>query len=190
MIHSIPPLHSFSLRRTCLCSPPKDRLDESSSGSLDSSDVNSLPTATSPHPTDDAEVASQQVPSQEEVVLEAPQGDLPDSRRKGDRTPKGSKSGLEPDTAPEPSTVPDSGRQPPSKRSKPTEPVTSVQPEAPDNLLEVLNGASIDEEHRTIMSAVIQKVQSAKSGLTEACASLLTGFEVSKEYVKILPHRQ
>jgi len=152
--------------------------------------VNSLPTASSPHPTDGAEVASQQVPSQEEVVLEAPQGDLPDSRRKGDKTPKGSESGLEPDTAPEPSTVPDSGRQPPSKRSKPTEPVTSVQPEAPDNLLETLNGASIDEEHRTIMSAVIQKVQSAKSGLTEACASLLTGFEVSKEYVKILPHRQ
>ena len=104
--------------------------------------------------------------------------------------PKGSESGLEPDTALEPSTVPDFGRQPPSKRSKPTEPVTSVQPEAPDNLLEVLNGASIDEEHRTIMSAVIQKVQSAKSGLTEARASLLTGFEVSKEYVKILPHRQ
>ena len=75
--------------------------------------------------------------------------------------------------------VPDSGRQPPSKRSKPTEPVTSVQPEAPDNLLEVLKGASIDEEHRTIMSAVIEKVQSTKGGLTEACASLLTGFEVS-----------
>ena len=56
--------------------------------------------------------------------------------------------------------------------------MTSVQPEAPDNLLEVLNGASINEEHRTIMSAVIQKVQSVKSGLTEACASLLTGFEV------------
>ena len=58
-------------------------------------------------------------------------------------------------------------------------PVASVQPEVPDNLLEVLNGASIDEEHRTIMSAVIQKVQSAKSGLTEAYAILLTGFEVS-----------
>ena len=68
--------------------------------------------------------------------------------------------------------------------------MTSVQPEAPDNLLEVLNGASINEEHRTIMSAVIQKVQSAKSGLTEACASLLTGFEVCEKYVKILPHRQ
>ncbi|XBH70563.1 hypothetical protein VPH35_098199 [Triticum aestivum] len=29
------------------------------------------------------------------------------------------------------------------------------------------------------MSAVVKKVQSAKSGLTEACASLLTGFEAS-----------
>ena len=179
MIHRIPPLRSFSLRETCLCSPPKDRLDVSSSGSLDSPDVNSLMTASSPRPTDDTEVLSQQVPSREEVVLEAPQGNLPDSRRKGDRTPKGSKSGLEPDTAPEASTVSDSGRQTPSKRSKPTEPVTSVQPEAPDNLPEVLNDASIDEEHRTIMSAVIQKVRSAKSGLTEACANLLTGFEVS-----------
>ena len=58
-------------------------------------------------------------------------------------------------------------------------PVTSVHPEAPDNLLETLHSASIDEEHRTILSAVVQKVQSSKSGLTEACASLLTGFEVS-----------
>ena len=56
--------------------------------------------------------------------------------------------------------------------------MASVHPEAPDNLLDALNGATIDEEHRTVMSAVIQKVQSAKSGLTEACTSLLTGFEV------------
>ena len=62
-------------------------------------------------------------------------------------------------------------------------PAASVQPEASDNMLEVLQGASIDEERRTIMSAVVQKVQSAKSGLTEACTSLLTGFEVSKECV-------
>ena len=31
---------------------------------------------------------------------------------------------------------------------------------------------------RTLMSSVIQKVRSAKSGLTEACTSLLIGFEV------------
>ena len=112
------------------------------------------------------------------MVLEAPQGDLPDPRPKGDVAPDGSKSGPGPDTAPEPSVIPESGRQPPCKKGKPTMPAASVQPEAPDNLLEVLNGASIDEEHRTVMSAVIQKVQSAKSGLTEACTSLLTGFDV------------
>ena len=112
------------------------------------------------------------------MVPKEPQGNLPDSRSEWDKTPLGSKSGFEPDTAPEPLMVPDSVRRLPSKRSKPAEPVTSVQPEAPDNLLEVLNGASIDEEHRTIMSVLIQKVQSTKSGLTDACASLLTGFEV------------
>ena len=114
------------------------------------------------------------------MVQEEPRGDLPDSRSKGDKTPQGSKSGFKPDTAPESSTVPDRGKRTPAKRSKPIEPAPTVQPEAPDNLLEVLKGASIDEEHRTIMSTVIQKVQSAKSGLTEACASLLTGFEVSR----------
>ena len=53
--------------------------------------------------------------------------------------------------------------------------MASVHLEASDSLLEVLRGASIDEEHRTIMSTVVKKVRSAKSGLTEACASLLTG---------------
>ena len=161
------------------------KLGDSSSGSLDSSDVNStsIPTASSPRPTNDAKVESQKGLNQEEVVLEAPQSDLPNSRSKGDETPQGSKSGPRPDTAPEPSKVLESGMRPPSKRSKPTMPVTPVQPEASDNLLEVLKGASINKEHRTIMSAVIQKVQSTKSGLTEACASFLTGFEVSKECV-------
>ena len=63
-------------------------------------------------------------------------------------------------------------------------PVSSVQPEAPDNLLEALRSASINEEHRTIMSAVVEKVQSAKNGLTEACASLLIGFEVSNQNIR------
>ena len=75
--------------------------------------------------------------------------------------------------------VPGSGRRPPSKRGKTPVPVTSVHPEAPNNLLEALRSASIDEEHRTVMSAMVQKVQSTKSRLTEAYASLLTGFEVS-----------
>ena len=139
----------------------------------------SLPTASSPLPADDAEVGSRRGPNQEEVVLEAPQGDLPDSRPKGGKAPEGSKSGSGPNTTPEPSTVPETGRRRLRKKGTPTTLAASVQPEAPDDLLEVLNGASIDEEHRAVMSAVIQKVQSTKSGLTEACTSLLTGFEVS-----------
>ena len=142
-------------------------------------DSDPLPTATSPCPVDDAEVLSQEAQGRGETVPEAPQGDLPDSRSKGSKAPGGSKFGSQRNTTPEPPVAPDSGRRPPSKWGKTPVPVTSVHPEAPDNLLGALRSASIDEEHRTIMSAVIQKVQSAKSGLTEACASLLTGFEVS-----------
>ena len=92
-----------------------------------------------------------------------PQGNLPD---------------FGPDSAPEPAVVPESGGRPLRKKGKTVVPAGSVQSEAPDNLLEVLNGASIKEEYRIVMSAVIQKVQLAKSGLTEACSSLLSGFEV------------
>ena len=63
----------------------------------------------------------------------------------------------------------------------PVPPTTSVQPVVPNALLVALNKASIIEEHRVLMGAVIEKIQSAESGLTEACTSLLTGFEVSDE---------
>ena len=45
--------------------------------------------------------------------------------------------------------------------------------------MEALRGASIVDEHRVLMCALIEKVQSAKSGLNEACSNLLTGFEVN-----------
>ena len=80
--------------------------------------------------------------------------------------------------------VPNSGRQPLSKEGEPPVPMTSVHPEASDSLLGTLHDASLDEEHRTLMSMVIEKVRSAKSGLTEACASLLTGFEVRNKIVR------
>ena len=67
----------------------------------------------------------------------------------------------------------------------PIPPVTSVKPEAPDKLLEALRGASIVDEHRILMGMVIERVQSVKSGLTEACSSLLTDFEVSDAKEKI-----
>ena len=96
----------------------------------------------------------------------------------------GSKFGPQPDTAPEPPVVPNSGRHPLSKGGESPLPMTSVHPEASDNLLEELPGASIDEEHRTIIGTVIEKVRSTKSGLTEACASLLIGLEVSNKIVR------
>lgn len=87
--------------------------------------------------------------------------------------------GPQPDTILETYTVPEFSEWPsPKGGGVPVPPVTSVQPEAPDNLLEALRGASIVDEHRALMGTVIEKVQSAKSGLTGACTSLLTGFEV------------
>ena len=121
-------------------------------------DSDPLPTATSPCPTDNAEVLSQEAPGRGETVPEAPQGDLPDSGSRGSKAPEGSEFGPQPNTAPEPPVVPDSGRRPPSKRGKTPVPVTSVHPEASDNLLGALRSASINEEHHTIMSAVVQKV--------------------------------
>ena len=149
----------------------------------------SLPTASTPRPTDNAEVLSQKAPSQGQVVLEAPCGDFPDPGYQGSEAPTGSEFGPQPNTAPEPSMVPDSVGQPLVREGELSVPRTSVTPEASACLLEALRDASIDKEHHTIMSAVIEKVQSAKNGLTEACASLLTGFEVSIQNIKILSHR-
>ena len=125
--------------------------------------MDSLPTASTPRDADDAEVGSQEGTHQGERAPEVSQDNLPD---------------FAPDSAPEPIVAPESGGRPLHKKGKTATPAASVQPKVPDNLLEALNGASIEEEHRTVMSAVIQKVQLAKSGLTKACSSLLTGFEV------------
>ena len=125
--------------------------------------MDSLPTASTPRDADDAEVGSREGTHEEEEAPEVSQNNLPD---------------FAPDSAPEPTVALESGGRPLRKKGKTVTPAASVQPEAPDSLLEALNGASIEEEQRTVMSAVIQKVQLAKSGLTEACSSLLTGFEV------------
>ena len=157
--------------------------------------MNSLPTATTPQPADDTKVLSQRLLEQGEVTLEVPQGGIPDVGHAGFKIPADrvdesrSRPGSQPNTVSEPSMVPDSGGQPLVREGEPFVPRTSVTPEALDSLLEALRGASMDEEHRTLMSVVIQKVLSAKSGLTEACTSLLTGFEVSKKYVKLPPDR-
>ena len=50
----------------------------------------------------------------------------------------------------------------------------------PGELKDLLEKASISEDHRTLMSTVIERISSAERGLLEAVRSLLTGFEVRK----------
>ena len=132
----------------------------------------SLLTASTPRPTDNAEVLSQKAPSQGEMVLGAPCGDFPDPGYQGGEAPTGSEFGPHSNTVLEPSMVPDSSRRSPVKEGQPSVSVSSVHPEAPDNLLEALRSASIDEEHRTIMSAVLSAEHragtSSGSGLQQA----------------------
>ena len=143
----------------------------------------------SPGARDDTEALSRRtVPNRgaQDTVREAPQGETSTAGHMGE--PIAIETGEEghiqfgpqPNTIPETDTAPESGEQPPSKEGVVPIPLTtSVNPEALDTLLEALQSASLGEGHRTLMSTVIGKVQSAKSGLTKACKSLLTGFEVS-----------
>ena len=123
----------------------------------------------------------------------APEGETSAAGHMGEQSPMETGNGGHAQLAPPSNTLseismaPEFGQQPPLKEGGvPIPPVTSVQPEAPDNLLEALRGASSVDEHRILMGTVIERVQSVKSGLTEACSSLLTGFEVSDAKEKIL----
>ena len=104
------------------CSPADDDLPDSSSGSLAASDVESIPTASTPRAAEDAKVGSREGTHREEAP-EAPQGSLPD---------------FAPDSTSEPAVVPESGRRPLRKKGKTVTPAAPVQPEAPDNFLEAL----------------------------------------------------
>ena len=146
----------------------------------------SPPAAYSPKAKGDADVLSRRTFPGQGEVQEASEGETSVAGHQGEKIPMeiGDEGriqfGPHPNTIPETDTAPESSVQPPSKDGgMPIPPVTPVQPGAPDNLLETLRGASIVDEHRVLMGTVIERVQSAKSGLTEACSSLLTGFEVS-----------
>mgnify|MGYP005813705167 CR=1 FL=1 len=86
----------------------------------------------------------------------------------GEKIPMGVVSGghLEfgspPDAIPETNMAPASSRRPPSAGGGAPVPLAiSVQPEVPDALLVALKSASIIDEHRALMCAVIEKIQSA-----------------------------
>ena len=53
----------------------------------------------------------------------------------------------------------------------------------PGELKDLLERASISEDHRTLMSMVIGRISSAEGGLHDAVRSLLAGFEVRKNDV-------
>ena len=87
--------------------------------------------------------------------------------------------GPQPNAIPETNTAPESSRRPPSAGGGvPVPPAISVQLEVSDVLLAALKSASIVDEHHALMGAVIKEIQSAESGLNEACISLIRGFEV------------
>ena len=61
----------------------------------------------------------------------------------------------------------------------PAEPKSSAPTSVrPGELKDLLERASISEDHRALMSTVIRRISSAESGLHEGFMSLLTGFEV------------
>lgn len=109
----------------------------------------SSPPAHSVSPRGDDEVVSKKtLPGRGEVpelIEVTPQDDSSDAGCMGEKAPMGTSDGAQvpfgpqPDTIPEINTAPGSGeRHSPQGGSVPVPPVTSVQPEAPDNLLEAL----------------------------------------------------
>ena len=85
-----------------------------------------------------------------------------------------------------PSAAPSGGADDPEVSSQTVSPSPAGQgSSAPTGvrlveLQDLLERASISEDHRTLMSMVIERISSAKSGLYEAVGSLLMGFEVCK----------
>ena len=150
------------------------------------------PAAYSPKAKGDDEVLSQRTFPGRGEAQEVPEGEAPVAEHQGEPIPLeiGDEGhiqfGTHPDLILETDMAPEFGTQPPLKGGgMPIPPVTPVQPGAPDNLLEALQGASIVDEHCILMGTAIERVQSVKSGLAEASSSLLTDFEVSDAKEKI-----
>ena len=146
------------------------------------------PKAPSPKQVNNTEDSSQKDPGQGgegKTVKAAPGGQTSGAGHMGEKIPMGDDGGGDPefgsppDAIPEAYTALESRRQPPSVGGGvPVPPATSVQPEVSNALLAALKSASIVDEHRALMDAVIEKIQSAESGLNEAYISLIRGFEV------------
>ena len=131
------------------------------------------------------EASSQKDPGQggeEKAVKAAPEGQTSGAGHMGEKIPTRPDGGghlefgSQPGAVPETNTAPESGRWPLPARG--SIPATSVQPEVSDALLVALKRASIVDEHCALMGVVIEKIQSAESGLNESSISLIKGFDV------------
>ena len=133
------------------------------------------PPVSSPNRADDFEVSSRRVSPDQQVVRGVaktqPEGNTSVAQSRGANDKGPGLSGLQPET------TPGTNKRIPSKGGR-TPTAASGDPEAPDILTNMLQQASVSEEHRTSMGTVVEKVLSVKSGLNEACTSLLRGFEV------------
>ena len=150
-------------------------------------DSGTPPKAPSPKHVSGTEASSQRDLGQggeEEIVKAAPGGQTSGAGDMGEKIPMGVigrshlEFGSQPDAILETNTAPESSRRPPSAGGGVlVPPAISVQPEVSDALLAALKSASIVDEHRALMGAVIEKIQSTESGLNEAFISLIKGFE-------------
>ena len=146
-----------------LYSPERPRTGQSSSEDSLSSDAlasETPPEDPSPKSRHDTEVSSQRDPDQGRHVSGAGHMGAVAPQRVDDGGNLG--FGPQPDKVLETSKTPGSGEQPPSTvGGLPTLPATSVQAELPGGLSTALKSASIVDEHRTLMGAVVEKIQSA-----------------------------
>ena len=84
-----------------------------------------------------------------------------------------------PDKVLEAPKAPGSGQRPSSMEGGlPTPSATSVYAELSGRLLTTLRNASVVDEHRALMGAVVGKIQAAESGLNESYLGLIKAFEV------------
>ena len=119
------------------------------------------PQASPPPRADDPEVSSLGISSGSREVRERTNAAPEAAENMGGATPMETGHGgpgssdPQPDTVLETHTVLESDRQPPLQEG---ETATSTNAEAPNKLMDALQGASVLEEHRTLMGTVVEKV--------------------------------
>ena len=128
----------------------------------------SPPQISPPTAMDNIEVLSQRTSpghgEVQEAVKVAAEGNTSIDKERGKSTPMETRDGGHAQFGPQPNIIPEthtaleSNQQPSSREGGvPSPPAPSVNREVPDTLMEALQGASIVEEHRTLMGTVFKR---------------------------------